>query len=210
MAALPVLAQQDSPQTLDAMRAEIAALQTEMQQMRSERDRSWIDERQKEEVKALIEEVLADAETRGSFQNEAGTLAGWDRGFYLASADDTFRLDIGGLLQFQYLISSADDPPTGDDVERGFVIHRGRLKFSGHVGNPDLNYFIQLESNRSVGDLFLLDAPHHLPIHRNDRPPRRTVRRTAATRATSRRAQLARGGSVLCPTRSSPPTASRA
>ena len=61
--------------------------------------------------------------------------AGWDKGFYLASADGNFKLKIGGYLQYRYVFNNQDSSPE-DDNRGGFENTRTRLKFAGHVGDP--------------------------------------------------------------------------
>src|SRR5262245_15113259 len=54
-----------------------------------------------DEVRAIVAEMLAEAEARSS--SLAGASAGYDAGqFYMASDNGDFRLSISGFLQFRY------------------------------------------------------------------------------------------------------------
>ena len=67
------------------VQAALKALKAEVAAMRSANSESWLNERRAEEVKALVREVLADAETRASLA-EGGMSAGHNgKAFYLAS-----------------------------------------------------------------------------------------------------------------------------
>ena len=44
--------------------------------------------------------------TRASLQ-DSGMTAGWNDGFFLASPDGRFRMEVGGLVQFRYQLSSS-------------------------------------------------------------------------------------------------------
>ena len=73
--------------------------------------------------------------------------AGWDRGFYLASADDNYRLHIGGWLQprYEYQDRSDRDPA----ATSSFFLRRLRLDIRGHVFTPDLTFRIMTEHART-------------------------------------------------------------
>lgn len=112
-----------------------------------------------DETRALIAEVMADAETRSSLLQPAGG-AGYDGKFFLASGDGLFRLNIGGQMQFRYTANfrDEDDAVNDDDFESGFSDPRTRIVFDGHVHDPRLFYRVMLDFRPSGGDSFLQDA----------------------------------------------------
>ena len=55
--------------------------------------------------------------------------AGWDKGFYLKSADNDFRLNIGGWIQPRYEFESA----SGAEDTSSFLMRRARVDVRGHV-----------------------------------------------------------------------------
>lgn len=89
-----------------------------------------------EEVRAIVAEMLADADSRSSLLAAGG--AGHDGAFYLANADGSFRLNVRGLSQSRYYANFRDDGNTtgaraGDDFESGFQTGNTWLDFSGNI-----------------------------------------------------------------------------
>ncbi len=143
------------------VRAELAALREEIAQMRSSRDATWLDERRAAEVKALVHEVLADADTRATLLQE-GLSAGYDKKFFLQSNDGSFRMNIEGQVQMRYIINNQSDrdgaPGESDDTVNGFELRRTKVGFNGHVGSPRIGYDIVLAADRNGGDVLVEDA----------------------------------------------------
>lgn len=111
-----------------------------------------------DEVRAIVAEMLADAETRSSLVQGAAA-AGHDGRFYLASADGNFRLNIGGQAQFRYIANFRDDEGgDADDFEPGFMTSRTALRFDGHIFEPSLFYAVQGMFESQGGSFVLEDA----------------------------------------------------
>jgi len=146
-------------QRLQVRDAEVAALRAEVEDLRSRDQGSWLDGRRAEEVKALIHEVLADAESRASLA-AGGLTAGFNKGFFLASEDGNFLMKIGGYVQARYiaLFRSEQAGEGQDDDEFGFQIRRAKMSLEGHVIDPRLEYKIQFAANRDGGEVELEDA----------------------------------------------------
>lgn len=66
---------------------------------------------------------------------------GYDKGFYIKTDDDKFKLVINGQIQPQYQFLSLE----GQDEVNTFQIRRGRLIFGGHLYTKDLTYRVQYE-----------------------------------------------------------------
>lgn len=102
-----------------------------------------------DEVRAVVAEMLADAETRSSLL--AGGDAGHDGRFYIAG--DGFRLNVGGLLQFRYVANfREDDSVTAgnpDDFTHGFQTRRTKIDFNGEL-NKD--WFFRVRLANDLGD----------------------------------------------------------
>lgn len=141
------------------LRAEVAALRAEVAELRAKDQGTWLNERRAQEIKALIYEVLSDAETRASL-TEGGLTAGWDKHFFLASEDGNFLLEVEGYFQARYIANFRDESAGGgeDDYEGGFQLRRAKLAFSGHVFDPRLEYKVQLAAERDGGEALLEDA----------------------------------------------------
>ncbi len=61
-----------------------------------------------DDVRALVAEMIADAESRSSLLQSGGT-AGHDGNFFLSSADGNFTLKMSGQLQTRYTLNFNDD-----------------------------------------------------------------------------------------------------
>ncbi len=158
----------------EALRAELESLRAEVSQLRQSESDQWLNERRAEEVKSLIRDVLADAETRSTLLQD-GLTAGHDgKQFFLQSADGAYRLNVGGQIQVRALWDFQDDRgdtiedtnADGDEIERdvtdeddyGLQIRRTKLWFHGHIGSPKLTYYIQLATDRGDGDVLVEDV----------------------------------------------------
>ena len=154
------------------LRAKVDALEKRLSEVENKGQENWLNERRAEEVKALIQEVLADADTRASLMQD-GMTAGWNKKFFLASADGTFLLNIGGRIQARYIYNyretgvinlndDADFTDSGesnnDDQEGGFSIRRMKPAFSGFIGGPKFEYNVVLAADRNTTAVGLEEA----------------------------------------------------
>lgn len=99
-----------------------------------------------DETRAIVAEMLSDAETRSSLL--AGGGAGHDGRFFLANADGSFRLNVGGQLTERYIMGFRDNKNTagiraGDDFTTGFQNRYAKLWFDGNIGGTDWTYMIR-------------------------------------------------------------------
>ncbi len=134
----------------------------------------WLTQERSDQIRGVVTDVLADAETRVSLQS-SGMTAGWDDGFFLASPDGRFRLEVGGMVQVRYMDSHIREGwPTfndqgqqeqqfaaEDDVtsRAGFDIPHARLDFKGHVFGPDTRFRVQGE--------FTNERPNSIQLYTN-------------------------------------------
>jgi hypothetical protein len=104
-----------------------------------------------DEVRAVVAEMLSDAETRTSL------LAGGDAGhdgsrFFIAG--DGFRLNVGGLIQFRYDMNFRDKDNTAgfsnpnDEFVHGFQERRVKVDFNGEL-NKDWFFRVRLSNHSS-------------------------------------------------------------
>ena len=167
----------------DALRAKIAeleagqqqtnllldSLQSDLDRVRAESSDDWLSHERAEKIKGLVQDVLADADTRASLQG-SGATSGYDKGFFIASQDGNFKLTMNMNMQFRFLWDHRDNPPaaspsnpgmpasnpTATDVF-GFTNQRTALIFKGHVFDPSLTYFAQFMWGANYANT-LLDA----------------------------------------------------
>ena len=107
-----------------------------------------------DEVRAIVSEMLADADNRSSLLQSGS--AGHD-GSHFFLAGSGFKLTVGGQIQFRYIANFGDDGGIrGDDFESGFQDRRTRLEFGGEAWG-DWGYFVQGDFGTG-GGFTLLDA----------------------------------------------------
>lgn len=158
----------DMAARLSELEQQNQTLQTRVNELEAGEEGVWLTEARATEIRGIVTDVLADAETRNSLQTSAMT-AGWDDGFFLQSPDGRFRLNIGGMLQTRYMYSHINESwaqavpvenpgvpgspqfsnqrawyTLTDDVVRryGFDVPYARLDMTGHVFGPDTKFRI--------------------------------------------------------------------
>jgi len=89
---------------IDALKNRVKTQDAEIGRIKSEQSEQWLTEERAKEIRTIVQDVLADADTRASLQS-SGATAGYDKGFFLASPDGNFKLVIGGQLQIRYAAS---------------------------------------------------------------------------------------------------------
>lgn len=99
------------------------------------------------EVRRVVRELMADAGFRETLYPDTQQ-TGYDKGFYIASADEAFRLRINGTVQFRWTGQNrqTDNPRLSgrqrqDDIN-GFEMQDVRLIFRGYLHSPKLLYGI--------------------------------------------------------------------
>lgn len=135
-----------------ALQAKVDALTAKVAQLEGQKSESWLNQQRADEVKALVREVLADADTRASLLENGMTAGHNGKNFFLASEDGNFRLNVGGQIQIRYIANFRDDQDQAagvaatdvDEHESGFQLRRVKLRFDGHIGSPRLMYTVQI------------------------------------------------------------------
>ena len=130
----------------------IAALKRELATLRGDAT-PWLTEERAAEIRAVVQDVLADAELRDSLQGASAT-SGYNGGFFLSSADGNFSMKINVLEQIRYTFddneqdsgaiggggkaSPAGAVATGQTY--GFENKRTRLTFGGNMVDTTWTY----------------------------------------------------------------------
>ena len=142
---------------LEQQQIQIDAQSARIAQQRVADDRGWLDQQRADEIKALVQDVLADADMRASL-SQNGLTAGFDKHFFIGSADGNFLMQLYMKLQTRFVYNDRDAAP-GEDRERwGFEQRRTELYWNGHVISPDLTYKVKIAATRSGGSVSLDDA----------------------------------------------------
>lgn len=152
--------------SLPAHGDDLAELQRQVDELRQrievlgvDTERHWLAQRREAEVRGLVHDVLADADSRANLLAD-GLAAGHDGAFFIASPDGAFRLNFASLSQFRHVYNHQRSPPPGGDQHRsGFEVRRMQLIFSGHVIDPSWMYRVHGDFGRdgtfSSLDLFI-------------------------------------------------------
>lgn len=130
-----------------------AELESRLSAIEARQDTTWLTEQRAEEVRGIVQDVLADADTRAGMLQGGAVTAGYDNGFILSSADGNWLLRTNFLMQQRLVFNEQDNsPPPGDDSRWGFENARTRFALSGTVINPDWFYRVEIEvANNDTG-----------------------------------------------------------
>lgn len=120
------------------MQAQIAELQAQIAELKGAQGGQWLTEQRAAEIRGIVTDVLADAETRSSLQGAAGS--GYNGGFFLSSADGNYSMKINLLEQIRWTFNDQSD--AGNEQNSGFTNNRTRLTFSGNMGDSSWSYKI--------------------------------------------------------------------
>ncbi len=126
--AAPAIADDDVQARLKAAEAKIASLE-------AEKEPTWLETRRSEETKAMVQEIMADADAR--------TL--------MLADQNPITVNVGGFLQTRYTYNGGG----GVEANHGFSVPRARLVLSGKV--YDVGYKVSGQWSDG-GDFVLKDA----------------------------------------------------
>ena len=130
------------------LRTMVETLQGEVATLRAQTDIDWMTQQRTEQIRGLVQDVLADADTRASLQGDGAT-SGYDGGFIVQSADGKFKLKVSGQIQTRFMYNDA----AGLNHDYGFELRRSKVKLSGHLIDQSLTYKIAIANQRnSQGD----------------------------------------------------------
>lgn len=114
--------------------AQIADLQAQIAELKSAQGNEWLTEQRATEIRGIVTDVLADAQTRSSLQG-SGAGAGYDGGFFMSSADGNYSMKVNVLEQIRWSFNDNDE-----DQSFGFENKRTRLTFSGNMVDSSWSY----------------------------------------------------------------------
>ena len=130
------------------LQARLEAAETRISELSAVTNANWLNDTRADEIRGLVHDVLADADTRASLQG-SGATAGYNGGFTVGSADGNWSLKINGLLQTRW--TSVDNdlvvaPAINTGSQWGFDNDRSWLHFSGTIAG-DYSYDIRHNAN---------------------------------------------------------------
>jgi len=134
-------------QRIDSLERKNKSLDTQVADLKALEGEKWLSEERAGQIRSVVEDVLADSESRASLRQDTMT-AGWNDGFFLASPDGRFKLEVGGFIQPAFMWSSIN-PPESDQLDQlpnrygfgsgGF----NELIFKGHVFSPAIQFMVK-------------------------------------------------------------------
>lgn len=124
----------DTATQISELKAEIAAL-------KSNQGEQWLTEQRADQIRGVVQDVLADSNTRSSFQQAGGATAGYNNGFFISSADGNYSLKINALEQVRFVWNNTYQD-TKDQNSWGFENRRTQAFFSGNVVDPSWKYLV--------------------------------------------------------------------
>jgi hypothetical protein len=157
----------NNPAMGDAL-AQINELRAEIASLKAANGENWLTEQRAAEIKGLVQDVLADADTRASLQG-GGSNAGYDNAFFVSSSDGNFRLNINGGASLRWSFNNRSfDTVAGAAQEEnnwGFQSRHANVILSGHIVDPSWKYNISFGffdasgdyDNSTAGEAFLTD-----------------------------------------------------
>ena len=160
---------------LEDMRRKNQSLQGSVNDLQAQLNEKWLSKERADEIRKVAEGVVKDSETRASMQSQPVTAGyGSERGFYIASPDGNFKLNLSGQVQVRYAASFYSDRDDallnqnpGTAANRGtsaanlaqvnsfkknvygFEVRRMKLDFFGHVIDPSWQYRVVLIYNQN-------------------------------------------------------------
>ena len=144
-------------QRIDSLERKNKSLDTQVADLKALEGEKWLSEERAGQIRSVVEDVLADSETRASLRQDAMT-AGWNDGFFLASPDGRFKLEVGGFIQPAFMWSNINptDKDNVDQLANRYGFGSGgfnELIFKGHVFSPAIQFMVKTNFvfNQAVG-----------------------------------------------------------
>jgi hypothetical protein len=118
--------------------AEVANLKAQIAEMKNAQGDAWLTEQRAAEIRGIVTDVLADADTRSSLQG-SGAGAGYNGGFFMSSSDGNYSMKVNVLQQIRWTFN--DRSGTGNNNQSwGFENKRSRLSFGGNMVDSTWSY----------------------------------------------------------------------
>jgi len=127
------------------LQARLTAAETRISELSATSNNNWLNDARADEIRGLVNDVLADADNRSNLQ---GGGAGYNGGFTVGSADGNWSMNINGLMQTAW--SNVDDEAAGTN-QWGFSDGRTWLNFSGTIAG-DYGYDVRHDLEDSAND----------------------------------------------------------
>lgn len=133
---------------LEAQQQRIQALQTELAAAQPAGDEAA----RADALRQQIREIFSDQAFRENLM-PSQLQAGYDKGFFIRSSDDQFKMVFNGRMQFRWSYYNANtrnqwrQPRLDRDDRTGMDIRRLRFGVQGHAFTPDLTYLLEFQAD---------------------------------------------------------------
>ncbi|MBU3684697.1 MAG: hypothetical protein FGM39_11935, partial [Phycisphaerales bacterium] len=134
---------------LDVLEERNKELEGKVTDLTRQQGEEWLGEQRAAQIREVVRDVLADSEQRASLR-DGGMTAGWNDGFFLASADGRFRMNLGGFVQTRFIWSAIQTSPSSapwvfDQKQQryGFDVPQVQLWADGHIFSRDFQYMVK-------------------------------------------------------------------
>jgi len=134
----------------DDAAAQIAALEARVAELEATDTDRWLTEERSEEIRELVTDVLADADTRASLMSSRFG-ADYDNGAVIGDAEGNWQIKTRFLMQQRFLYNNQDEMSATDTDRWGFENTRSKFYISGHVVDPSWRYVIDINVGSGVG-----------------------------------------------------------
>jgi hypothetical protein len=119
------------------LQSRLEAAEAHIAELSAQQNGDWLTEQRSEQVRGIVQDVLADADTRASLQGNGAT-SGYSNGFFVQSADGKWSMKINGLFQERFNVGHQPGPWSGatrdsHETAFGFETTRAALNFSGEL-----------------------------------------------------------------------------
>ncbi len=130
----------------------LAQAEAKIAELEAKQSDNWMTEQRADEIRGLVQDVLADADTRANLLG-SGMTGGYDNGAVLGSDDGNFLLRTNIIMQQRFIYNSQDDNAgaSNDTNRSGFENTRTAFNLSGHVVNPNFLYDIRINVGNNTG-----------------------------------------------------------
>ena len=130
------------------LQARLEAAEARINELSVATNNNWLNDTRSDEIRGLVHDVLADADTRASLQGSTAN-AGYNGGFTISNDDGSYSLKINGLVQTRW--SHVDNDAAALGAQWGFSNAREWLHFSGTVAT-DFSYDIRHNLGGNIVD----------------------------------------------------------
>lgn len=151
-----------TPEANTDLKAKLDSALARIDQLEAKQNDNWLTEQRAGEIRELVQDVLADADTRASLLAQ-GVTAGYDNGAVISSADGNWSLRTNIHMQQRFVWNNQDEGAVAgaiDEDRYGFENTRTKFILTGNVVNQDWIYKVEINvgSPSSTAALGLLPA----------------------------------------------------